>query len=99
MAISASARRKASTTARPTPTSEALSSAHRARPLPPLLAGLRWGAQGLLAPAAVLVAIVLFAGWSYLATYFAYFRVPVESLGVTIPEGLAAALRSLALPV
>ena len=99
MAISTSPRRKASTTARPTSTSEAFSSTDPASPLPHLLAGLRWGAQGLLAPAAVLAAIVLFAGWSYLATYFAYFRVPVESLGLTIPEVLAQGLRSILLPV
>ncbi len=98
MAISTSPRRKASTTASPTSTSEAFSSTDPAGPLPHLLAGLRWGAQDLLAPAAVLVAIILFAGWSYLATYFAYFRVPVESLGLTIPEVLAQGLRSILLP-
>src|SRR3982074_3420345 len=101
MAISTSPRRKDSTTTSPTPTStsEAFSSTAPASPLPHWLAGLRWGAQGLLAPAAVLAAIVLFAGWSYLATYFAYFRVPVESLGLTIPEVLAQGLRSILLPV
>ena len=86
MAISTSPRRKASNTASPTTTPEAFSSTAPASPLPNLLAGLRWGTQEVLAPAAVLIAIVLFAGWAYFATYFAYFRVPVESLGLSLPE-------------
>lgn len=99
MAISASPRRKASTTASPTTTPEAFRSTDPASTLPNMLAGLRWGTQGVLAPAAVLIAIVLFAGWAYFATYFAYFRVPVESLGLSLPEVLTQGLRSILLPV
>jgi hypothetical protein len=47
----------------------------------------------------VLIAIVLFAGWAYFATYFAYFRVPVESVGLSLPEVLTQGLRSILLPV
>ena len=57
MAISTSPRRKASNTASPTTTPEAFSSTAPASPLPNLLAGLRWGTQEVLAPAAVLTAI------------------------------------------
>ena len=98
MAIANPPRGKATPTTVPSG-AKALASSVPASPLPDLLAGLRWWTQGILAPAIVLVAIVLFAGWSYLATYFAYFRVPVESLGLSLPEVLAQGVRSILLPL
>jgi hypothetical protein len=64
-----------------------------------LLAGLRWGAREVLAAAAVLVVVDVFAGWSYLASYFLYFRVPAEGLGLTLPEVLGQGLRTILLPL
>ncbi len=67
--------------------------------LPDLLAGLRWGTRELLVAGAVLVVMDVFAGWSYLASYFGYFRIPVEGLGLGLPEVLAQGLRSILLPL
>jgi hypothetical protein len=53
----------------------------------------------MLAAAAVLVAMDVFAGWSYLASFFGYFRVPVEGLGLGFPEVLAQGLRTILLPL
>lgn len=53
----------------------------------------------MLAAAAVLVAMDIFAGWSYLASFFGYFRVPVEGLGLSFPEVLAQGLRTILLPL
>jgi hypothetical protein len=64
-----------------------------------LLAGLRWGAREVLAAAAVLVVVDIFAGWSYLTSYFLYFRVPAEGLGLTLPEVLGQGLRTILLPL
>jgi hypothetical protein len=64
-----------------------------------LLAGLRWGTRETLVAASVLVAMDVFAGWSYLASFFGYFRVPVEGLGVSLPEVLAEGLRTILLPL
>jgi hypothetical protein len=63
-----------------------------------LLAGLRWGTREVIAVTAAVVLIDIFAGWSYLASYFGYFRVPVEGLGLTMPEVLGQGLRSILLP-
>lgn len=70
-----------------------------AGPLPDLLAGLRWGTREVLVVAAVLLLADVFAGWSYLASYFGYFRVPAEGLGLSLPEVLGQGLRSLLLPL
>jgi hypothetical protein len=64
-----------------------------------LLAGLRWGTRETLVAATVLVAMDVFAGWSYLASFFGYFRVPVEGLGLGFPEVLAQGLRTILLPL
>ena len=48
---------------------------------------------------AVLVVMDVFAGWSYLASYFGYFRIPVEGLGLGLPEVLAQGVRSILLPL
>ena len=53
----------------------------------------------MLAAAAVLVAMDVFAGWSYLASFFGYFRVPVEGLSLGFPEVLAQGLRTILLPL
>ena len=97
MAITTPPRSKASTTSTSTP--EAFASTAPASPLPDLLAGLRWGTHELLIATAVLVVMDIFAGWSYLASYFGYFRVPVEGLGLGFPEVLAQGLRSILLPL
>ena len=94
MALANSPRSKASTT-----TPKAFASTDPASPLPDLLAGLRWGTREVLIAAAVLVVMDVFAGWSYLASFFAFFRVPVEGLGLSVPEVLAQGLRSIVLPL
>jgi hypothetical protein len=80
-------------------TPEAFASTAPASPLPDLLAGLRWGAREYIAAAAALVLIDIFAGWSYLSSYFGYFRIPVEGLGLSMPEVLGQGLRSILLPL
>jgi len=97
MAINNPPRSKASSTN--TTTSRAFASTAPASPLPDLLAGLRWGAREFLVAAAALILIDVFAGWSYLTSYFGYFRIPVEGLGLTMPEVLGQGLRSILLPL
>ncbi len=92
-------RSKASSSNLPTSTPEAKAPTVPASPLPDLLAGLRWGTRELVVAAVVLVVVDLFAGWSYLASYFAYFRIPVEGLGLSVPEMLAQGVRTILLPL
>jgi hypothetical protein len=99
MAITTPPRSKASSNTVPTATSEVFASTAPASPLPDLLAGLRWGTRETLVAAAVLIAMDVFAGWSYLASFFGYFRVPVEGLGLSLPEVLAQGLRTILLPL
>lgn len=66
---------------------------------PDLLAGLRWGTREIVAATVLLVAVDLFAGWSFLASYFGYFRVPVEGLGLSLQEMLAQGMQSILLPL
>ena len=73
--------------------------AGRSAVLPALLAGFRWGTRELLIGAAALAAVDLFAGWTYLASYFGFFRIPIEGLGVSLPEVVAQGLRSVLLPL
>ena len=98
MSIANPPRSKASTNPSPT-TPEVFASTDPASPLPDLLAGLRWETRELLVAGAVLVVMDAFAGWSYLASYFGYFRIPVEGLGLGLPEVLAQGLRSILLPL
>ncbi len=98
MSIANPPRSKASSNPSPT-TPEAFAPTDPASPLPDLLAGLRWGTRELLVAGAVLVVMDVFAGWSYLASYFGYFRIPVEGLGLGLPEVLAQGLRSILLPM
>src|SRR5579859_733603 len=95
--ISTSPRRTASSI--PTSTSEAETPTAPASPLPDTLAGLRWGTREVVIAIILLIAIDVFAGWSYLASYFGFFRVPVEGLGLGLPEVLAQGLRSILLPL
>ena len=97
MSIANPPRSKASNPSPSTP--EASASTAPASHLPDLLAGLRWGTRELLVAGAVLVALDVFAGWSYLASYFGYFRIPVEGLGLGLPEVLAQGVRSILLPL
>jgi hypothetical protein len=99
MAISNPPRSKASSTTLPPISAEAFAPTDPASPLPDLLAGLRWGTRELVVAGAVLVVMDVFAGWSYLASYFGYFRIPVEGLGLGLPEVLAQGLRSILLPL
>ena len=98
MSIANPPRSKASSNPSPT-TPEVFASTDPASPLPDLLAGLRWGTRELLLAGVVLVVMDVFAGWSYLASYFGYFRIPVEGLGLGLPEVLAQGLRSILLPL
>jgi hypothetical protein len=97
MALANPPRSKASTQATNTP--KAFASTDPASPLPDLLAGLRWGTRELLIAAAVLIVMDVIAGWSYLASFFGFFRVPVEGLELSLPEVLAQGLRSILLPL
>src|SRR6202171_1366790 len=100
MSIATPQRSKASSNpVPPTTIHEAFASTDPASPLPDLLAGLRAGTRELLIAGAVLVILDVFAGWSYLASYFGYFRIPVEGLGLGLPEVLAQGLRSILLPL
>lgn len=73
--------------------------AFAAAPLRDVFAGFRWGAREALVVALVLLVVDVFAGWAYLASYFAYFRVPVEGLGLGFTEVLGQGLRTVLLPV
>lgn len=95
--ITTSSRSKASSSS-PQP-SEANAPAAPASRLPDLLAGLRLGTREVLMGAVALVVIDLFAGWSYLASYFTYFRIPVEGLGLGPTEMLGQGLRTVLLPL
>jgi hypothetical protein len=64
-----------------------------------LLAGLRWNGSRILAVAMVLIAVDASAGWSYLASYFGYFGLPVEALGLSPGEILAQGASSMLLPL
>ena len=64
-----------------------------------LLAGLRWTSQSILAVAVVLIAVDASAGWSYLASYFGYFGLPIEALGLSPGEILAQGVSSMLLPL
>src|SRR5258708_37609395 len=96
--IKALTRSKPSSSNLPTST-EADAPAVPASPLPDLLAGLRLGAREVLAAAAVLVVVDVFAGWSYLASYFLYFRIPSEGLGLSLTELLDQGLLTILMPL
>lgn len=98
MAVANPPRSKAASTIIPTDVPDAPASTDSAEALPDLLAGLRWGTRQVLA-AAVVVAIDLFAGWTYLASYYGYFRIPVEGLGLGFTEVLVQGLRMVLLPL
>jgi len=66
---------------------------------PDLLAGFRWSGRNVLAAAGILIALVFFAGSSYLLSFFGYFRVPVEGLQLSILDILDAGVRSILLPL
>jgi hypothetical protein len=95
--ISTSPRRKAA--AAGLRTSEADAPALPTRHLPDLLAGLRLGAREWVVAGLALVVIDVFAGWAYLASYFAYFRIPLESLGLGLTEALGQGVRTVLLPL
>lgn len=83
----------------PISTPEADAPTDPAGPLPDLLAGLRLGAREWVAGVVILVAVDAFAGWSYLVSYFSFFRIPAESLGLGSAEVLAQGLRTVLLPL
>lgn len=99
--IATPSRSKASSSSNDLPisTQEAKAPTEPASPLPDLLAGLRFGAKEWVAAAATVLAVDVFAGWSYLVSYFAYFRIPSEALGLSLPEMLGQGLRTVLLPL
>jgi len=97
--IATTPRSKASSSNLPISTPEADAPADPASALPDLLAGLRLGAREWIVVAAVLLAVDAFAGWTYLVSYFSYFRIPSEALGLSAPEVLAQGLRTVLLPL
>jgi len=66
---------------------------------PDLLAGFRWSGRYLLAAAGIFIALDFVAGSSYLLSYFGYFRVPVEGLGLSAMDILDDGVRSMLLPL
>jgi len=64
-----------------------------------MLAGLRWGMREVVLVLAAIIAVDLFAGWSYLGSYFGYFRIPVEGVGLSFQEILAQGMQSILLPL
>ena len=97
--IATTPRSKASSSNLPISTPEADAPTDPASALPDLLAGLRLGAREWIVVAAVLLAVDAFAGWTYLVSYFAYFRIPSEALGLSVPEVFAQGLRTVLLPL
>ncbi len=53
----------------------------------------------MLAAAGIFLAVDFFAGSSYLLSYFGYFRVPVEGLGLSAIDILDDGVRSILLPL
>ena len=66
---------------------------------PDMLAGFRWTGRYLLAAAGIFIALIFFAGSSYLLSYFGYFRVPVDGVGLSTIDILDQGVRSMLLPV
>ena len=98
--IATTPRSKASSSSNlPISTPEANAPTDPASPLPDLLAGLRLGATEWVLAGAALLVVDVFAGWSYLVSYFAYFRIPSEALGLSLPEMLGQGLRTVLLPL
>lgn len=64
-----------------------------------LLADIQWNGRSLLVLAAILVSAVFIAGSSYLLSYFGYFRVPVDGLGLSVLNVLDEGMRSILLPL
>jgi hypothetical protein len=62
-----------------------------------LLAGFRWTSQRVLVVVGALIALDALVGWLYLGSYFSYFRVPLEALGLSGGEVLAQGARILLL--
>lgn len=83
----------------PVSTPEANAPSDPAGHLPDLLAGLRLGLWQWVAAAVVVLVVDVFAGWTYLVSYFAYFRIPSEAVGLTLPEMLGQGLRTVLLPL
>ena len=97
MAIASPARTK-------TPTSATLPLAESAPTVvlsdaPDLLAEFWWSGRNLLAAAGILIALVFFAGSSYLLSYFGYLRVPVEGVGLSPIDILDEGVRSMLVPL
>lgn len=99
MSIATSPKGRASQRDGTSSTPEASVPADPAGPLPDLLAGLRLGTKEALIAAAVVVLADVFAGWSYLASYFGYFRVPSEGLGLGPADVVGQGVRTLLLPL
>jgi hypothetical protein len=64
-----------------------------------LVAKVRWSAITWLAVAAVVAGVDVIAGWFYAASYFGYFHLPLEGLGISAQEIVALGARSLLLPL
>jgi hypothetical protein len=64
-----------------------------------LLAKVRWRGLAWVATVAVLAGLDVVAGWFYVASYFGYFHLPLEGLGISAQEILAQGARSLLLPL
>ncbi len=99
--ISTPTKTKASPTHSLDPAQEASSRAGDGRSIAPLdlLGGRRLGYRELAAAAFLALLIDAFAGWSYLTSYFGYFRIPTAALDLTWPEVFMQGLRMLLLPV
>lgn len=62
-----------------------------------LLAKIRWRSLVWLVGAAALAALDVAAGWFYVASYYGYFHLPLEGLGLSAQEIVAQGARSMLL--
>jgi hypothetical protein len=69
------------------------------RNAPDLLAGFQWNGVYMLVAAGLLLVVAVFAGSSYLLSYYGYFRLPIESLGLSPLDIVDAGVRSVLLPL
>lgn len=64
-----------------------------------LLSGSSRTPHRLITIAVLLVAVDIAAGWLYLTSYFGYFGLPIEALGLSAAEILAKGFTSMILPL
>ena len=64
-----------------------------------LLAEFHWSQRSTLGVAGIVIVVALFSGSSYLLSFFGYFRVPVQALGLSLVDILDEGVRVALLPL